>query len=73
MDNTLSGSVEVLADDRPLRADGWYTVQAICGPARVLRYFRNEARAVEDARRKAHYGVRAVSADRLHIAEKVAR
>jgi hypothetical protein len=69
----LNRPVDVLADDRPLRTDGWYTVQSICGPARVLRYFRNEDRAREDARRKSHYGVRAVAASRLRVVAGGAR
>jgi hypothetical protein len=64
----LNRPVDVLADDRPLRSNGWYTVQSICGPARVLRYFRSEERACEEARRKSHYGVRAVAASRLRVA-----
>lgn len=65
----VSAPVDVLADDRPLRTTGWYTVQSIAGPARLLRYFKSEERAREDARRKSHYGVRAVAADRLRIVE----
>jgi hypothetical protein len=61
--------VNVMADDRPLRSAGWYTVQSFVGPARILRYFKSEERAREDARRKSHYGVRAVSADRLRVVE----
>ena len=65
----MSAQVDVLADDRPLRQSGWYTIQSIAGPARILRHFKSEARAKEDARRKAHYGVRAVAADRLRTVE----
>lgn len=62
-------TVDVLADDRPLYVTGWYTVQSIVGPARVLRHFKVEERAREDARRKSHYGVRAVAAERLRVVE----
>lgn len=65
----MSAPVDVLADDRPLAATGWYTVQAIAGPARVLRHFKAEERAREEARRKCHYGVRAVAAERLRVVE----
>ena len=65
----MSAPVDVLADDRPLRHTGWYTIQSIAGPARVLRHFKSEERAREDARRKSHYGVRAVAAERLRPVE----
>lgn len=61
----MGQQIEVMADDRPLRSTGWYTIQRIVGPATVLRYFKSEDRAREDARRKSHYGVRAVPAERL--------
>ena len=62
-------AVDVVADDRPLKRTGWYTIQSIEGPARVLRHFTSERRAREEAYRKAQYGVRAVEADRLRVVE----
>ena len=41
----MSAQVDVLADDRPLRHTGWYTIQSIAGPARILRHFKSEERA----------------------------